>query len=998
MNKERPQTSVKPFKGVSLINANKTRPITSHSKTNLINNKENKIIEEKFKVENEVKTNHKIRPFTSVNTKKTVKNVTSKPSEQLYSLPELSNTFRADFKKRNIKTAKPNFNESNYKAKFINGNKDDLDLVYLIMKYSPKKYDLDKLNEKFKIVNKHFNHKLTNKENMSKLDSTYYKYNILYGSNSSNLIRSYSPKMRPGSGEVRNALTHKVDVDHWDRKCLTEDEVALLFSAKCSDIGIDSDKQHLEAKFIDYCDKKCINRVIDFKESNFGIACCEILSNILSKSDKVARLILSRNNIGDLGIIKLMDGVKKNKSVVLLDISSCNLTYRGGNIVFSSLLENESIISLNISSKEGLNRNRLTPEGLEEIEKLLNVNKYLEFLNLSGTNIKNKGLKYILNGLNKNKILHTLNISNNEIDHIGMQSFSKILNQPNKLTYLNLDENPLGNQGIEALALCLNKPYFSSLKTLEISKCKFDFNGFKKLFEYLQGNKRLETLKCNHNYLKTVDDEFESIKPAFSNLNLKILHLGYCKLGNRAARVLAEGLMVNQTINTLIIPDNNIDDKGFTYFVDVPERNVALSNLDISKNQISDFSANPFVKKLQFNKTLKNINFYDNEIRNETGSSLIEILRLNPNLHRINLKFNAIQSKTLDEIGRQLKANRDIINFKKIPNLRKEIRSNYINDQDFENIDLKIKESAVTYQNLVEKLKEESEKYSLQKQEEEQRIIIQNGENSGVFEQLCKAEEENKVIKREILNITNDFEREIALKTNIIDEANANIEEINEKIKDFKKMYDKKKVIWKDDLMKIQKESKAIIDRLNAGQMSYNSMLKDLESKELLIDKGENPEKYIVKEVLEEGPMQRKNSIIMNSGKKQSTLSVNKSNSIGKDLNAKLKSGSSKVIDGKTKNNTTKNSKSKDKDKKTKNKNNDKVIEKSGFSKGNQEVSNFKLDNDNNENKELLDKDKNIEKEKNNSNNIKTVKSKIDTKPTAELKPREKYKIGKPNI
>ena len=76
-------------------------------------------------------------------------------------------------------------NENNYKAKFINGNKDDLDLVYLIMKYSPKKYDLDKLNEKFKIVNKHFSHKLTSKENMSKLDSTYYKYNILYGSNSS---------------------------------------------------------------------------------------------------------------------------------------------------------------------------------------------------------------------------------------------------------------------------------------------------------------------------------------------------------------------------------------------------------------------------------------------------------------------------------------------------------------------------------------------------------------------------------------------------------------------------------------------------------------------------------------------------------------------------------------------------------------------------------------------------------------------------------------------
>lgn len=39
----------------------------------------------------------------------------------------------------------------------------------------------------------------------------------------------------------------------------------LLFVAKCNDLNIKT-KDNLEKKFFDYCDKKCINRIVDFSD------------------------------------------------------------------------------------------------------------------------------------------------------------------------------------------------------------------------------------------------------------------------------------------------------------------------------------------------------------------------------------------------------------------------------------------------------------------------------------------------------------------------------------------------------------------------------------------------------------------------------------------------------------------------------------------------------------------------------------------------------------
>ena len=98
------------------------------------------------------------------------------------------------------------------------------------------------------------------------------------------------------------------------------------------------------------------------------------------------------------------------------------------------------------------------------------------------------------------------------------------------------------------------------------------------------------------------------------------------------------------------------------------------------------------------NTSLKILNFYDNQIQNEAGIQLIESLRNNHNIVGLKLRYNRMQLRILEEINRLVKLNNEENIKKKIPNIKKEIRNIYINDDNFKETSDKI---VVTKSNLV---------------------------------------------------------------------------------------------------------------------------------------------------------------------------------------------------------------------------------------------------------------------------------------------------------
>jgi hypothetical protein len=70
--------------------------------------------------------------------------------------------------------------------------------------------------------------------------------------------------MRPQSATITN-LRKDTLISNSDVKCFNEEEVKLLFLAKCHDLKI-KPKDNLEKKFTDYCNTKCVNRFVDFSD------------------------------------------------------------------------------------------------------------------------------------------------------------------------------------------------------------------------------------------------------------------------------------------------------------------------------------------------------------------------------------------------------------------------------------------------------------------------------------------------------------------------------------------------------------------------------------------------------------------------------------------------------------------------------------------------------------------------------------------------------------
>ena len=155
-----------------------------------------------------------------------------------------------------------------------NSSENNLDVLNLIIKNSPNQYNYQKINQKSVAINPLFIR--GTEENLKRpnfnqnTEEVFYKYNLLYGTDTTNIIRTYSPKMRPMSSSI-NGFNKKMAQDFSESILVfSETEIIELIKARCKDIGIDI-RDNMIYKFRDYCNSKCKNRVVDLSECYLGI-------------------------------------------------------------------------------------------------------------------------------------------------------------------------------------------------------------------------------------------------------------------------------------------------------------------------------------------------------------------------------------------------------------------------------------------------------------------------------------------------------------------------------------------------------------------------------------------------------------------------------------------------------------------------------------------------------------------------------------------------------
>ena len=706
--------------------------------------------------------------------------------------------------------------------------------VILINKHIIKHKDKD--NEKNILLNKNINRSTGNLFNDKELNAIEEspKYNIKtikkinplmsLDKNNSLILPEMKPKLNYKSKSSINFYIKTMVKEKAEGRIMSNEEIFLLLKAKCKDIGINF-RENMYFKFKEFCNSKCKNRVADFSECNFSINSVRIITMILLDTNRISRLDLSRNNIGNLGVEIIVNSLKDSKSLLYLNLSSNSITHKGGHNIFNSFIYQQSIIDLNLSSIEGSNRNRITEYGMQNIPLYLNHNFFIETLNLSGNSIKNEGFILICQGLQKNQTLQNLDISNNSINEKGLKKGFDIISSYNKLLTniinFNISNNPLTNTGLEILAS--NLKYVPNLVFLNISFCSFDFKGFQIILKTLQHMKKIDNLNVAGNNFKS--DNFFALKEFFAMFGIRYLNMSKCSLGDRGGYYLGECLSSNDTLKYLNLSANNISDLGFKGIATIFKFNKSLEIFDCSCNFISNNSASELFKNLENNFCLKSINFHDNQLNDEICSDILNLLEINNSLIHINLSLNRIQIKAIDDINKKLKLNSEKKKINIVPEIEKSIRDLEFKPEQFQTLSKIIIEKKNWLKTSYKKLKEEDKNYKI--------IMVKEKENLQKEKiNLEKVKKERKIVENAIKEICKEIDninlinrkKENQIKSKIQKEKIKLKDILQEKNFEYQEYQDKKNQIM-ENVHKVEKEFNLINNR-------YTSIKNDYEAKE----------------------------------------------------------------------------------------------------------------------------------------------------------------------
>ena len=377
--------------------------------------------------------------------------------------------------------------------------------------------------------------------------------------------------------------------------------------------------------------------------------------------------------------------------------------------IFRSLEHNTILEELDLSRNRQLADDDGEAVGCA-IEKMLNVNRTLKVLNLSGCNITDPIVEHILTGLTNNTSLVALNMRSPKLSvSCAVSLFQQMTTHPT-LTITVGEVNVLGvgrvkmdsetiwcaigdlipencveffralnNSGLKvpdwnvqhltdqtAEHFAVRVAECQSVQALKLKHCNISSAGAVSIFRSLEHNTSLEELDLSGNSQLAKGDS-EAVGCAIErmlnvNRTLKVLNLYGCGLTNELASYFANGLTQKHSVRQVILHSNNIGSTGAVSIFRSLEHNTSLEELDLSGNSQLAEGDNEAVgcaieRMLNVNRTLKVLNLYGCELTNEVASYFANGLAQNHSVRKMILCSNNIGRTGAVSIFRSLEHN-----------------------------------------------------------------------------------------------------------------------------------------------------------------------------------------------------------------------------------------------------------------------------------------------------------------------------------------------------
>jgi Ran GTPase-activating protein (RanGAP) involved in mRNA processing and transport len=347
---------------------------------------------------------------------------------------------------------------------------------------------------------------------------------------------------------------------------------------------------------------------------------------------------LRPRQIGMERFSRIVPLLRRNDPIInSLNMSSVDMTDDMTDQLIEALNDNMFI------SKIVLQSNSLPVEACKKIFGLLLTNPKLVTLEITDNSVNDEGIERlaeVLKQLQPNHEPISLVLRNNHFGPAGAAFLSDALAQNVPVHWLDLRYNGMiGDEGVETLAFSL--AHNTLLTGLDLIKCGCNERGAAALADALLDNHTLTTLLIQDDLsLNAVHSLGYLLSDA--SCHLQALYLWHCQLTQKLMEVLCHSLRGNHSLTTLALSYNKIDDTGGLYLSDMILRNKAIVKLHLGANLFSPTTAGFFGVALARNTTLQFLDLSRNFFRSVGVWPLAVSLMNNRSLRTIDLRYNKI--------------------------------------------------------------------------------------------------------------------------------------------------------------------------------------------------------------------------------------------------------------------------------------------------------------------------------------------------------------------
>ena len=265
--------------------------------------------------------------------------------------------------------------------------------------------------------------------------------------------------------------------------------------------------------------------------------------------------------------------------------------------------------------------------------------------------------------------LMELDLSKNIMTYKGMESIIALIKTATNLTHFSVADSPIGDCGIQLFSHL----QFKCLIQLNIENVEMGEVGVSALGDWLECNNSLQSLEISNNNIN--DNGLTRILNTIPSTLVRLI-ASDCNLTCNGAEDIGKKLKTNNTLKHLKISKNHIGDIGISVISDSLHNNKTLTQLVADSCEFHGKGARSIGKMLEANKTLKFLNISNNHIGDDGTTAIACGITTNTDTTLTKLKISGCEfhSKGTKSIADVLKRNKTLRSLN--------ISQNYIGDDE----------------------------------------------------------------------------------------------------------------------------------------------------------------------------------------------------------------------------------------------------------------------------------------------------------------------------